>query len=356
MIFTMCGAYISSKYEPQKSIGIILASVLFIASIIIGGRYEVGTDWPNYFDLYSSILDHGITFNNIMFNGYEPLYLILNAIFAFFDLSPSIFFTGVALLQFILLCKAVDKKRILPWVIFFFFTQLFAMSLNIQRQMIAVGFFLLATKYIDKSKMIYLILVLCASLFHYSSIILFPLVFIDNRVFSFLENRVVVLVLFFATLIFSEVFLGILNLSSIDGLLSDKYAGNLDVIDIQMKVSSGLGIMAKNLMAVVVIYYMPYLLNFYKDVILSYIYRLFIIGLLLSNTFEISMFLSRVPLALVSLRVLIYPLLCYYLFNKSVRSLGFFIGVCFVTLSLMMFIMGIINSDGGISPYNFKWV
>ena len=358
IIFTIFGAYISSKYESKRPIGFLLMFILIWISIIIGGRYEVGTDWPNYLDLYYSILNYGITFNSSIFNGYEPLYLMLNAIFAFFDLSPSIFFTGVALLQFVLLCKAVDNKKIIPWVIFFFFTQLFAMSLNIQRQMIAVGFFLLATKYLDKSKVVYLVLVLCATLFHYSSIILFPLVFINNHIFSFLENRVIAILLFFATLIFSEVFLGILNLSSMGDLLSvsDKYVKNLDAVDIEMDVSSGYGIIARNLMAIVSIYYMPHLLNFYKNVRLSSIYRLFIIGLLLSNIFEISMFLSRIPLALVSLKVLIYPLLCRYWFRKKTHPLELLIGIGFILLHLAMFIMSIVNNDSGISPYNFKWL
>lgn len=358
LLFTIWGAYISSKYETKKPIGIVLGFVLFIVSIVIGGRYNVGTDWENYFNLYTSILDNGITLDEIMYSGYEPLYVAMNALFAYLDLSPSVFFTGVALLQFVLLCYAVDNKKVLLWVFFFFFTQLFAMTLNIQRQMIAVGFFLLATKYIDKNKIVYLLLIVCASLFHYSSIILFPLVFINNRFFSFLENRGIVLILFFITLIFSSYFLGALDLSSLDYLMSDKYLRNMEELDVEMKVSSGLGIMAQRLMYIVAICYMPSMLNYYKSSRLSIVYRLFIVGLLLANIFEISMFLSRVPLALVSLKVLIYSYLCNYLFKlrKNALTLKIFIGICFVTLSFIMLIMGIMNSDAGMSPYMFKWI
>ena len=360
LLFTIWGAYISSKYEIKKPIGIVLGFILFIVSVIIGGRYNVGTDWENYFDLYTSILDSGITLDGIIYSGYEPLYVTMNALFAFFDLSPSIFFTGVALLQFVLLCYAVENKRLLLWVFFFFFTQLFAMTLNIQRQMIAVGFFLLATKYLDKNKIVYLLLIACASLFHYSSIILFPLVFINHRLFSFLEDRRIVLILFFITLIFGSSFLGALDLSVLDSLMNDKYLRNMEELDIEMKVSSGLGIMAQRLMYIVSICYMPSILNYYKSNRLSIVYRLFIVGLLLANIFEISMFLSRVPLALVSLKVLIYSYLCNYLFkskkNTNTLTLKIFIGICFVTLSFMMLIMGIMNSDAGMSPYEFKWI
>lgn len=357
MFVTIWGAYVSSKKRNEKHIG-AFAIVLLFVSLIIGGRYEVGTDWPNYFEYYNYFTNYYITIDSIVNNHLEPLYTALNALCASLGFSPSMFFTTVALIIFLLLYYSIcDEKKILPWVFFFFFTQLFFMSMNIQRQILAVGFFLLGTKYIDKSKIKSLLLIGCACLFHYSTFALIPFVFIGHKVFAFLENRKIALLLFFITFIFKSIILQLFYLLPIGNYMNDKYLANMDNLDIEMAVSSGLGIITKNVIYIIAIIYMPKLLKHYTHFTrFSSIYRLFIAGILLSNVFGISEFLSRIPLALISLSVIIYSFLCNYLFNKNSYDLKFIIGLGLVVLSFIMFIMSIINGAGGNCPFKFEWI
>lgn len=72
-------AKISFVYKP-----LILILPILIVSVLLGYRYNVGTDWNNYQATYLNIINNGISFYDILHSDYEPIYLTLNAIIAFF--------------------------------------------------------------------------------------------------------------------------------------------------------------------------------------------------------------------------------------------------------------------------------
>lgn len=348
------------KYIANEKRKIIAYLLLFLViGILLGGRYEVGSDWENYKGYYEAICNYGISWNEIVTSRLEPLYLIINTICASLKMSTSLFFMTIVLMMMFLILYSTDKdyKRF-HYVLFFFFTTFLASALNIQRQTLAACFFFLSVKYIGKDVFKYIICCCCAFFIHYSSVILFPFYFIGNKRLGVLENRGIMIVAYIASILFA-LFFGDYITSLLPMFISnEKYLGYLENLDINMEVSTGLGIMANHLLNIIVIFFSVPMIRYYKCEWVRNIYRCFIVGVLFSNIFGISMFLSRVPFALCSLKVLLFAYLTYFLLHDSNRS-GLYkvvVGIVFIFICISMSYFGIQHGDGGISPYTFRWI
>ena len=141
--------------------------------LIAAIRYEVGTDWPIYFDYYKMINAGTKSFS-------EPLFNLMNKL-VFRTVGD---FQGlivlVAFLSYFFLFKAMDEQSIclpLSLLIFFISSSYFA-SMNQLRQAIAMPIMLYAYKYIrDKKFFRYLFWCIVASLIHISSAVYLILYF-----------------------------------------------------------------------------------------------------------------------------------------------------------------------------------
>lgn len=329
----------------------IFFSVLIIA-VILGGRYDVGTDWPNYKGYYDDIRSNGLTSW-----GLEPLYLLLNAAVAFFDVSSSYFFLVISMIQFLLVfCYFRHDPKICAYGMLFFVLCLLPSTLNIVRQSLAICIFIYSMKYIDKSFFKYFICIVCAGLFHYSSFILVLVYLLCAKFFKFLERPAAVLVLYLATVLFSHIFIDIiLSFVPVD-MLGYKYLNNFNNVETQMAVTSGIGIMINNVLHLAIICSVP-LLKSYEDKAkhLMVIYRIFAVGILFNNIFGISEFLSRIVLPLVSLKVILLPYIVYRLIHTT-SLLKYVSALALIVIYLGLFFIGVKNGAGGISPYVFDWL
>lgn len=343
--------------EKRKIIAYLL--LFLVIGLLLGGRYEVGSDWENYKGYYEAICNYGISWNEIVTSRLEPLYLIINTICASLKMSTSLFFMTIVLLMMFLTFYSTDKdyKRF-HYVLFFFFTTFLASALNIQRQALAACFFFLSVKYIGKNVFKYIICCCCAFFIHYSSAILFPSYFIGNKRLGVLENRGIMIVVYIVSILFASFFEDYITNLLPMFISNEKYLGNLEDLDIDMEVSTGLGIMANHLLNIIVIFFSVPMIRYYKSEWIRNIYRCFIVGVLFSNIFGISMFLSRVPFALCSLKVLLFAYLTYFLLHDSNRN-GLYkvvVGIVFIFICISMSYFGIQHGDGGISPYTFRWI
>jgi len=141
---------------------------LFIVAAI---RYEVGTDWPIYFDYYNWINIRYKDFSEKLFNLMnEFVYWLVN------DFQGVIVL--VAFLSYFFLFKAIYEQSVsfpLSVLVFFVSTMYFA-SMNQLRQAIAMPIMLYAYKYIrDKKPLSYLFWCVIASFIHASSLVYAPL-------------------------------------------------------------------------------------------------------------------------------------------------------------------------------------
>lgn len=183
------------KRGYRAAIGIGLAIPIIISSL----RFDVGTDYLSYLQIFNSISDISI---NEFIRDYSASYeLGVYLIAKFSSLFPyaqniyfGIFATGTILFTYLGL-----KRYKLPhvWVILFLYLLiLFPMSFNLVRQMLAVSIFFYATSFIQYSKFLkFTILIVLAALFHKSVIVLLPVYFVGKALPSsrILRNQTLVI-------------------------------------------------------------------------------------------------------------------------------------------------------------------
>lgn len=347
---------VNKSKEVSTKQWINVSLVLIILSIIIGGRYEVGTDFPNYVDYYKSFIGKYSKFEDILVlgNSLEPGYLFINWAASELRLSVSMFFTLIAFFSFVLMFKAQkDRPYLWPLILFFFFGQMFATSMNIVRQSCAIFLFFYAVPFIGKNKLKLFLLITSCCLFHYSAVVFYLALFIESKRLNFLDSKKLIVLLFLVSWGVASYILPIfMKLMPLD-MFSAKYLSSLDNSDIEMSVSSGLGILVTKVVDILLIYQSDRVIEHYKDEKIKFLYRLYFVGIILSNIMGISMYLSRIFLGMVLLRIFVMALTTYYCLKfKNIRLL---LGIFLIMLSIVQLIMTIKNGNGGISPYQFMW-
>lgn len=329
---------------------------IVIISLIMGFRFQVGTDWETYKGYYEDFLKGGMSWESIKYSTLEPLYLILNKTIALFNIRYQGFFTIIMSLHLILLYKSFDRYSfLLPLGLFFYITTFFFMSLNIQRQTLAICIFFFSLRYIfDRKFLKYCICISIATLIHYSSIILFPVYFLSSHFFNFLNRRWLLITLYVCSFYAFNVILNWISSFVINYVANGKYLLNLNALgNVNMGVSSGIGILVTHMIDVILIWYSPKLNSIYKDYNFNILFRIYFIGVCLSNAFGIDEFLSRLPLAMESLRFVILAFLIQYLMKGNKKIISYCAGCCILVLYFLMFIVSIKNGAAGCSPFMF---
>lgn len=176
----------------------IFSQTVWILLIIIGPalaigfrHHNVGADTLNYWVGYLSIGNtHSFVdaFETLGIN--RPVFFIFQyIIFKISNGNPTAFLIAMSVSTLFILVKALDKwilKISLPLALFVYYSIFGMQLLNQSRQLIALSIFLLATMYlIDKKKLKFIILIVIASLVHYSALIALILPLILNYRGSF---------------------------------------------------------------------------------------------------------------------------------------------------------------------------
>lgn len=356
LLFLTGSAYLAKRKREYAVCSYELLIPLLLVSVLMGFRYDVGTDWEQYKIYYTDILDNGLAWSKITSSTLEPLYLILNASIAFWGIPYQGFFAIIMFLHLFLLYKSFDYyKFLLPLGIFFYVTTLFCTSLNIQRQTLSICIFLFSLRYIlNRQFLKYFICVAVAAMTHYSSFILFPIYFLAFDSAGFLNKRWVQIALYISSFFVFNIFLDwIMNVVSLY-VPNAKYLSNLSALgNRDMDVASGLGILANYVIDIILILFSNKLGRIYKSIGFNVLFRIFFIGVCLSNTFSIDVFLSRLPLALESLRFIILAFLTHYLFSLKKIPSAYYFGIAIVSLYFFMFVFAIKNGASGCSPFQF---
>lgn len=345
---------IYSNRNNKRHRELLMVCLLIILSIPIGGRYEVGTDWEHYQYLFLNINNQGLSLQEILESNYEPLYLIWNYIIHIISNSSSFFFTCTAFLIFWLLYKAnKDYEYLFPLVLYFFFCSMFGASMNIIRQILASVVFYMALSHSDnKWKMRGFILL--SLLIHYSSAIFIIAIFLDSNLFKLLDNTKVVILLYLVCFILGSTLYSLFITYLPLDLMSEKYLNSVNS-DETFNLTSGLGIIAVNGVNVLLMITSNNVRKLFSSKRVDLLYRCFFIGCFLSAFMGYSIFLSRVPLGLTNIRIFLLAYTIYYL---SQRRTFFRLTLknSLLVLYILFFIMGILHSDNGCSPYYFDWI
>lgn len=303
-------------------------------------RLNIGTDYPGYVYLY----------NYAEFGDIEPGYYFICKVLREINAGSIYMFALISLISYIPICFGVPKKGL--FVSVYFFCCLFYLSTySLIRQGAAVCLIWYASYALLEGKNIkFIIVLLLASTFHYSSLIILPFYFIKNM-FS-LNRKMIIIVLLTGTI-------GILNFNVIDKIFSsalflDSHYGSyaMSQYNKETEMGSGLGVAIRLLIPVYSLYILPNI----KDKIKGYGYILslniaYIFSYLLA--IQIHIFnrlvdlLSFVPLLTIGIVVVNY--------KPIYRKLLIY---TFITLNSLIFYKTIIGNDSrkgegiGIYPYN----
>lgn len=356
LLLVSIGATMRTSYNKRKDNLVLLTWILlFLFCFIEGCRFQVGTDWENYYEMYEETKTY--TFSAIIdsVGVMEPLYLFVNYFVSFFGAPHQVFFGLIAGLNIILFCKAFRRfPSYLVMGTFLYGISFLVTSQNIMRQTFSTCIFLFSINYLLESKYVkYVWGSLSAILIHYSSIISILGVIVKSNFFNFLDKRIIGVTFFAVSYLLGNTFI-----SGIEYLLpafieNEKYLTSLSNVDVVESYNTGLGAIFNGFTSLLLIYFSKEIVRFANIKKLELLFRLFLIGTVLSNAFANSMFLMRLPFMLVSLKLLLLPMLFSWFWHKGVMWQLFTCMILFIMT--LAFIMGILSSAGGCSPFQFQF-
>ena len=170
------------KLKRNTVIFLVLSSLAMVAVAFLRAD-TVGIDYKQYETYFYQVHDGGWSFLISSANGYrvEPGYSLLNYFVSLFTRDVHIYMLVVAVLVVTLTAVLLYRVSPIPWIGMFVFASFgfYGNSLNFIRQCIAIAIFLYSIEYIKKKKFIpYLLIILLASTFHKSMLIMIPVYFI----------------------------------------------------------------------------------------------------------------------------------------------------------------------------------
>jgi hypothetical protein len=168
--------YIFSIYDISIERNNIISNRIFSLSIyylliftliILGGiRWLTGSDWIPYYNYFinnKTLADYTVRF--------EPLYALLNFLIHFFTNSYTIFLCIFSLLVIYIKVKTIKKIALYPALSFYLFYCTNIGDIFAVRQSLSLSILLVSIYFIHKrDKKLFLILLIFATLVHYSSI------------------------------------------------------------------------------------------------------------------------------------------------------------------------------------------
>lgn len=145
----------------------------FFFVLLIGFREKVGGDWGNYLHHYYAIVGRSL---DEVLGKKEPGHVFLNWLSARWDLGVYGTNAIYGLIFMIGLIK-LSRSLLYPWIAATVATPylVVVVAMGYSRQAVAIGFFMLAISYLGKGKFkTYIFLVLMATLFHRTAVLLIP--------------------------------------------------------------------------------------------------------------------------------------------------------------------------------------
>ena len=286
--------------------------LLLTFSFIVGTRYMVGVDYPEY----QNIIELGKS--HYYYENMEYLNRVLVDLINSLNLKFYWWFIFMAFVQifFILIAVKDNFKQAFPWIVLCFLMLYLEFYLNGVRQGAALSCFICAATFIKERKLYhYLIFIIVGSMFHKSILVWLPMYWIVNR--EFLKDIKIQYLIFFCSIIFLPILMNkIVNFAlpvlSFIGFedqarsLSDQDGGIIAV-------GSGLGVALRYLRRITIIAYYNKLKAFIGKELFVPLYNLFFIGIIFdAATMEI-VYLNRMVMYCAIFEIFIFAALLYYM-------------------------------------------
>lgn len=341
-VFWSLGAVQSERRRVDDPRKLMFISAAIAMTVIIGLRFEVGTDWANYVDIYKTlslmtlpdalrVTDPAYGFLNWLGSALGLGIVFVNAICAI------LFFYGFAVLAWKQPNPALAVLVAVPYFII-------VVAMGYTRQAAAIGFLCLAISDTSEQRIIRVFLLIgLASLFHKSAVLMLPLllspVFIRNYALGAL-----------GIIVFAILFIFVLRGSG-EGLISQYVTSTYD--------SQGAAVrIAMNVVASLVF------LIFRKGMSLSYFEKVYwtanaglaLISIIGLASFSASSGVDRFSLYLIPLQVVTYSRLPYAVRSDGRAILSILFGVIFYSFCVQFVWLNFADNAYAWLPYrNIIW-
>lgn len=238
--FAHCGEKVRTKKEEFLCRIIVFITLWVPASF----RYGIGTDYFSYQSIYEHI--------NWYIDDLEIGYVLLNKLFQSLSLGHEYLFSVVAGITYMPICFGLPKKGYGILILFYVLT-LYLSSYSMMRQSIAIAFSLYATTQLLKERnVVYFTMIILASLFHISALLLLPCFLFKYIKFNRFWGILLSILGIFLIIKFN--FISILFESDI--FLNSTYGGYAtSSFNHETEMGSGLGVIARALIPCVLIFY-----------------------------------------------------------------------------------------------------
>lgn len=333
---------ISFNKKPLTSFFVFIAMLPPV--LLAAYRYNVGTDYFNYFYMYLWAGSHSMfeIVNNYSLFGSTPLGIIIIAKIATFFDSYVIYYGILSLLIYVPFLIVVTKywdTKITPLVSFFFLMTSFSGGLNIIKQSIAISFFLLSLQYVFERNFIkFIIIALIAILFHPTAIIILPTYFLIDNDYTLISKRkkVLVVILSFVLLLVFDNFLSMIG-------------GRWESYSSTYKATSNLIFYKNLLLFVIFVFFHKKLIK--MDIKNDLFIILFTIGTILSFLGFWNLYLKRIASYFTVVQILIMCQIPFLFSNRFSRNS---ILVLLILYMLFMFVYSYsVLGQTGIIPYRY---
>jgi len=346
LISSVSFAYLSNKklkiidgMNVPKYLVIFLS--LMVIALLVGLRGgNVGVDTYSYITFFNGL--DNFNFRDLFANLLEPGFVFVSFLIKKANLSVTIYLLIFAILTLLLFFQFYKNKlELLPWAIFFAFSTGYVFfMMNGLRQALAVPLVALSLKYVTDRKLIkFLLLILFASLFHYSALLMLPIYFVNYVS----KIKYQVWIILFVLSIFISPFAYIEHLAGVLSLLPKDYVHYF--LKLNLKASKfSMGFLFHLGISFLVLYFASQLpLNKYYKNILS----LYFVGVVLMNLTWQSAVLLRFSVYFTFFQI---PMLSYIMYELEKKNKLLPI-VLIAFLFFVSFSYKIMASDSGCSPY-----
>lgn len=332
---------------------------ILIYSLVIGLRYNVGSDYLGY----------NQWFKELRLTGHFPVdndfgFIWLNEFLVEFEFESYALFIIIAFLQILFLLLFLKRVPFLrSWYLYFFFTSLlFFVSMNTMRQTIAYLIFMYCLQLYYDNKFLKTFLIGLLAFSMHKTVIL-PLVLLPLLRFEWFKNvRIQLILLFLSVFILPSFFSILLEYASpfINLLGYSYYLENLDLMkeltDEVNKTGDGLSIfLFLSIDLLIILFYEKLKQKFNAYNFISF-YNLYFVGVILSRIFAGNFILARIADYFIFFRILILSFLMFYVFSvskyskrKTLKPIAFVLCLAM----LLFFYKAIYNNVAGISKIQF---
>lgn len=250
-----------------------------------------------------------------------------------------------------------ESKLFAILLLFFYFSTSFVFfTQNGIRQTLAFCILLILISKTNNSNYLYLLIfAIIAISFHYSAIvpliyILFLYLFRVIKINKYILATLLIVLAFFGNNLY-EIFFS--KFSFIFELLNyTGYQENITSYEKSLEFGSGLGMILKLLLNLIVILHQDKIINSVHKTPAYYFYMLFLLGVFLEPIIAENSIMKRMNIYFISNRFIIYAYLCTYFFNtKNQKTISRLIGIFYIISLSFLYIAAILSNSNLCVPY-----